>query len=159
MRPFELAAVDLEQLPSGGVVPQPVHHLAPRRAAELGRQRRELLFRLLLEMQAVAPQLRARRHERVLEVQPAAELLFTDGEGQRVGARLDVVAQRGTERRQRLERVPARRPEPLAERGLLLRHLPPYLRDELSAAAEHDERGIEFLFPMQSASHIYSPYR
>ena len=59
---------------------------------------------LLLQVEAVAPELGRAGHERVLVMQPAAELLFADREGLGVGGRLDLVAERGAEPLERLER-------------------------------------------------------
>jgi hypothetical protein len=72
----------------------------PAAAAELG-------LGLLLQVQAVAPELRRAGHQGVLVVQTAAELLLADGEGLGVSGRLDLVAQRGAEPLEGLSACPA----------------------------------------------------
>jgi hypothetical protein len=93
-------------------------------------------------MQAVAPELGRARHQGVLVVQPAAELVLTHGEGVRIGGRLDLFAQCDAEALQRLERLPGR----LLEPGPQLRRFGPELAGDLdhqlAAAAEHAERGV-----------------
>ena len=113
------------------------------RRAEPGGERRELGRRLLLQVEAVAPELGRARHDGVLEVQPAGELLLADGEGVGIGGRLDLVAKRGAEALEALERLAAGGPQLVGEPRRLGAHRDGQLHDELAAATQHRERGLD----------------
>src|SRR5215217_3505353 len=124
------------------VVAERLDQLAPLASAQLRRQGDQRALGLLLQMESVAVQLRSAGHERVLMMQPAAELLFADGEGVRIAARLDLATQRGAEPLERLERLAGGRLKLVPKRRRLRAHDAGDLDDELPAAAQHAERGV-----------------
>ena len=110
MGPIQLGPIrGQDRVGRRGVVPERVHQLAPGTPVEPAGRRGQLGLGLLLQVQAVAPELRRAGHQGVLVVQPAAELLFADREGLGVLRRLDLVAERGAEPLERLEPLPRRR--------------------------------------------------
>ena len=143
-RPVQLASVDVEQLLGGRrVVPQLVHQLAPRPGSQLRRERPQLGRGLLLQVQPVAPQLGRPGHHRVLEVQPAGELRLADGKGVGIGARLDLVAQRGAEALESLERRAGRRLEITLQPRRLGAEDPGELHHQLPTTTQHGEGRID----------------
>jgi hypothetical protein len=79
----------------------------------------------------------------VLVVQPAAELLFTDGKRLWIGIGLDLVAQRRAEFNQRLERRLAglgQLPAHIRRRAAKHAH---HLGDQLATTPQHSEAGVD----------------
>ena len=93
-------------------------------------------------MEPVPPELGRAGHDRVLEVEPPRELLLADGERMRIGAGLDLVAERRAAALERLEGRARRRVELVPEARRVRAQRGGQLHDQLAAAAEHGERGI-----------------